>query len=91
MLYVIIGHDGPDAKTLRPKLRTDHLAHLGGLNDRGKIRLAGPLTDGTGSLILIEADSDAEARDIAERDPYARGGVFERVEIHPFKQVIPEP
>jgi len=85
MLFVIIGRDGPDAKTLRPKIRPDHLAHLA----EREIRLAGPLTDGAGSLIVLEAESLEEARSIAHADPYTRAGVFEEVEIHPFKQVLP--
>ena len=89
MLFVIIGRDGPDAKKLRPEIRPDHLAHLGVYDDQGRIRLAGPLTDGSGSLIVLEAPSLAEARAIADADPYARAGVFASVEVHPFKQVLP--
>ena len=90
MLFVIIGRDGPLAKDLRPRLRPAHLDHLGELSRRGKIVLAGPLTDGTGSLIVLDADDAQHARDIAQRDPYTTGGVFAHVEIHPFKQVLPE-
>jgi uncharacterized protein YciI len=89
MLYVIIGRDGPDAKELRPKIRSEHLDHLGAFDHQGKIRLAGPLTDGHGSLIVVEAESEDEVRAFADADPYAKGGVFESVEIHPFKQVLP--
>ena len=89
MLYVIIGRDGPNAKELRPQLRPKHLEHLGTYDREGRVRLAGPLTDGHGSLIIVDVDSEQAARDLAERDPYSRGGVFESVEIHPFKQVLP--
>ena len=91
MLYVIIGHDGPRAKELRPQLRQPHLEHLGAYAERGKIRLAGPFTDGHGSLIIVDVDSEAEAASMAATDPYNTGGVFERVEVHPFKQVLPTP
>ncbi len=89
MLFVIIGHDGPDAKRLRPTLRPAHLEHLSALAAEGRIKLAGPLTDGHGSLIVIEADDEQEVRDIAAADPY-NGSVFESLEIHPFKQVLPD-
>jgi uncharacterized protein YciI len=89
MLYVIIGVDGPEAKTLRPRLRAAHLDHLQALDARGRIILAGPLTDGHGSLIVVSAPSQEEAQSIAHTDPYLRGGVFARVEVHPFKQVFP--
>ena len=89
MLYVIIGHDGPNAKELRPQLRPSHLEHLGEFDRQGRVILAGPLTDGHGSLIVLEADTLAEVQEIAQRDPYVRGGVFESVDIHPFLQVLP--
>lgn len=89
MLFVIIGRDSPDAKRLRPELRPAHLDHLGRYDREGRVRIAGPLTDGTGSLIVIDATDEAEARQIADTDPYRTGGVFERVEIHPFVQVFP--
>jgi uncharacterized protein YciI len=89
MLYVIIGHDSPNAKELRPQLRARHLEHLDEFDKRGRIVLAGPLTDGYGSLIVLEADDIEEVRRIAEADPYRQGGVFEQVEIHPFLQVLP--
>jgi uncharacterized protein YciI len=89
MLFVIIGRDGPQSRELRPKLRPAHLEHLGTFDREGKIVLAGPLTDGTGSLIVIEAENEAAAREVAGCDPYLVGGVFESVEIHPFLKVLP--
>ena len=90
MVYVIIGRDSPEAKDLRPKLRPAHLDHLGTFDRDGRVVLAGPLTDGTGSLIVLEAASVEEARAIADRDPYTVGGVFASVEVHPFLQVLPK-
>jgi hypothetical protein len=89
LLYVIIGHDGPDAKRLRPQLRPSHLEHLSALAADGRIKLAGPLTDGYGSLIIVDAESKEEVQRMVSADPY-NGPVFARVEIHPFKQVFPE-
>ena len=89
MLFVIIGRDGPKAKELRPKLRPSHLEHLETLNRVGKIVLAGPLTDGAGSLIVADCEDEAAVEAFAKADPYAQNNVFETVEIHPFKQVFP--
>jgi len=91
VLFVIIGRDGPDAKELRPRLRPAHLQHLGEHDRRGRVRLAGPLTDGAGSLIVIDAEDIATVQRIMDADPYVTGGVFEHVEIHPFLQVLPTP
>ncbi len=61
------------------------------LNKAGKVVLAGPLTDGAGSLIVIKADSLEEAKTFAADDPYVTQGVFARYEVHPFMQVYPAP
>ena len=91
MLYVIIGFDGPHGKDKRPVHRPAHLERLEILDKQGKLILAGPLTDGTGSLIVIEASTLIEAEQFAHSDPYFTNGIFERVSVHPFKQVLPSP
>lgn len=89
MMFVIIGHDGPNAAALRTKVREAHLSNLRPLSDSGKVILAGPFTDGTGSLIVIDMDSEADAIAFAYSDPYVVEGVFERVEVKPFRKVLP--
>jgi uncharacterized protein YciI len=91
MLFVIIGHDSRDAKEKRPQHRPAHLAHLDPLAKEGRVILAGPLTDGAGSLIVVEAESLADAWSLVGRDPYVTNGIFERIEVHPFVQVFPKP
>lgn len=91
MIFVILGFDGPDGEARRKIHRPAHLANLEPLDQAGRVLLAGPLTDKTGSLIVIEADSLEEARKFALEDPYTVNGVFERVEVHPFAQVFPKP
>lgn len=90
-MYVIIGRDAPDARDKRPLHRPAHLEHLRPLAAAGKIVLAGPLTDGTGSLIVLATDSAEEAWATVARDPYVIHGVFGSVEVRPFRQVFPEP
>ena len=89
MLYVIIGHDAPDAREKRPAVRPAHLAHLEPLARAGRVKIAGPFLDRTGSLIVVEAASLAEVWDLVGRDPYVTEGVFNRVEVKPFQQVLP--
>jgi uncharacterized protein YciI len=90
VLFVIIGHDAPDAKDKRPQYRPAHLQYLEPLGQTGQIILAGPFTDGSGSLIIVEAPSRAAAWELVARDPYVTSGVFNRVEVKPFKQVFPQ-
>ncbi|MGH7260042.1 MAG: YciI family protein [Nitrospiraceae bacterium] len=90
MKFVILGFDGPDGEAKRKIHRPAHLANLEPLVRQGRVVLAGPLTDKTGSLIVIEAESLAEAEAFAKTDPYTAYGVFARVEVHPFLQVFPK-
>ncbi len=91
MKLVILGYDGQDGQAKRKIHRAAHLASLEPLHRAGRVVLAGPLTDKTGSLIVIEADSLEEAQRIAKEDPYTVHGIFARVEVHPFEQVLPIP
>jgi hypothetical protein len=90
MLFVVIGHDAPDSREKRPLVRPAHLAHLEPLSRAGRVPLAGPFTDGSGSLIVLEAASLEEAWKVVAADPYVREGVFNRVEVKPFRRVFPE-
>ncbi len=90
MLFVIIGHDGPEGAKLRPSLRPAHLANLRPFVDGGKVVIAGPFTDGSGSLIVIDMENEEAALAFAHTDPYLTGGVFNRVEVKPFRRVFPE-
>ena len=90
MLYMVLCKDSPKSAQLRASTRPEHLNYL----DSFKIRFAGPFTSDTteemiGSLIILEANSLAEAKQFATNDPYNLAGLFESVEIKPFKQVIP--
>ena len=91
MKFVIIGYDGPEGEAKRKIHRPAHLANLEPLHKQGRVILAGPLTDKTGSLMVLEFANREEAEEFARTDPYTAHGVFERVEIHPFMQVLPRP
>jgi hypothetical protein len=89
MLYVLICEDKPDSEALRKSVRDQHLKHL----NAHDVRYAGPMLaedEATmiGSVIVIEADDRAAADAFASADPYRGAGLFERVTIRAFKQVI---
>jgi uncharacterized protein YciI len=90
MTFAILGFDGPDGQAKRLLHRPAHLARLEQLESQGRLLLAGPFTDKAGSLILIEAESLAEAEAFANGDPYVLHGVFARVEVHPFLKTLPK-
>lgn len=99
MLYAIFGEDTPDSSERRAKVRREHLARLEALQNEGRLILAGPhpAIDAndpgeagfSGSLIIAEFESLEDARAWADADPYVEAGVFERVTVRPFKQVLP--
>lgn len=99
MYYVIYGTDAAGSLERRIAARSAHLARLKALQEAGRLLLAGPLpavdsvdpgpAGFTGSLIVAEFDSLEAARTWAEADPYVAAGVYERVDIKPFRKVLP--
>jgi len=93
MLFVIYAKDRPGALSLRLETRETHLEFIDASGDT--VKLAGPLLDGEdkpmGSVLIIECKDQAAADQWAALDPYARAGLFESVEVHPWKWVIGAP
>ncbi|HEY0660032.1 MAG TPA: YciI family protein [Lysobacter sp.] len=99
MWYVIEGYDGTDVLAQRLATRPAHVARLTGLRDAGRLMLAGPCpaidaedpgpAGFSGSLIVAEFASLEDARAWADADPYVDAGVYTRVEVRPFKRVLP--
>lgn len=99
MLYAIIGEDAPDSLERRLATRAAHLERLHALEQAGRLLLAGPFpaidandpgaAGFSGSLIVAEFDSVAEARSWADADPYLAAGVYAGVSVKPFKKVLP--
>jgi uncharacterized protein YciI len=88
MLFAVICKDKTGALPLRLSNRPDHLAYLESLGDR--LRCAGALLaseggDPCGSLLVVEADDMAAAQAIADGDPFSKAGVFDSVEIKPWR------
>ncbi len=99
MLYVIIGEDAANSLSARLAARPQHVERLHALRDAGRLLVAGPnpaidTTDPgsagfTGSIIIAEFDSLADAQAWADADPYIAAGVYTRVTVKPFKKVLP--
>jgi uncharacterized protein YciI len=92
MQFVMICEDKPDSLALRMANRDNHLEFIDTHSE--KIRLAGPMLsdDGkgmVGSLLIIDAESIEQVKEISANDPYAQAGLFAKVTIRPFRQVVP--
>jgi uncharacterized protein YciI len=99
MLYALLGEDAPGSLAKRLAVRAAHLERLKALQDAGRLILAGPCpaidspdpgpAGYSGSLIVAEFDSLAEAEAWAAADPYVTEGVFVRNTVRPFRKVLP--
>ena len=99
MWYAIIGTDHPESLEARKSARPAHLARLQQLQDEGRMLLAGPFpaidsedpgpAGFSGSLIVAEFASLAEAEAWASADPYLAAGVYRETTVKPFRKVLP--
>lgn len=89
--FIVQCWDKPDALALRIATRPAHLDYVNS-GVVGLIAVGPMLTDDGqpfGSLLLIEAEDRLAAERFAANDPYALAGLFARVEITAWRQVIP--
>jgi uncharacterized protein YciI len=99
MWFAIIAEDHPGSLDKRLAARPEHLARLDALQNEGRMLLAGPFpaiesenpgpAGFTGSLIIAEFPSQAEAEAWAQADPYVDAGVYAGVVIKPFRKTLP--
>ena len=100
MWYVIYSRDGEDSSAARQSARGAHLARLESLLEEGRLLLAGPRpaidsedpgpAGFQGSLVVARFDSLGEARAWADADPFVAAGVYDSVEVTPFKRIMPK-
>jgi len=99
MLYAIISEDIENSLEKRLGARPAHLERVKKLVNEGRLVIAGPhpAIDSedpgdngfTGSLIIAEFDSLESAQEWADDDPYVKAGVYQKVNVKPFKKVLP--
>lgn len=99
MLYMIVGEDVENSLEKRMQARPAHIERIKQLQAEGRLLLAGPNpaieseepgeAGFTGSLIVAEFSSLQAAKAWADADPYIEAGVYAKVTIKPFKQVLP--
>ncbi|ATP89629.1 YciI family protein [Aeromonas caviae] len=98
MWYLIYSEDVAGSLPQRKLARPAHLARLQALQDEGRLLTAGPnpAIDAedpadagfTGSTVIADFASQADAQAWADADPYVAAGVYARVTIKPFKKVF---
>jgi uncharacterized protein YciI len=89
MRFALICTDKADHLEVRKANRDAHLAHIA---SSGVVEMAGPFVNDkgemSGSLVILEVGSKAEAEAWAAADPYAKAGLFAKVRIEEWKKVI---
>ena len=99
MWYCIFATDCKDSLSMRHKHRPKHLERLEELQSQGRLLLAGPFpaidsiepgpNGFTGSLIVAEFDCLFDANEWANQDPFMVNGIFENINVKPFKKTLP--
>lgn len=88
-LFVLTCIDKPNALEVRLGVRDAHLAYVRG---SGLVKIGGPFLDEqggmAGSMLIIEVADLAAARAFSAADPYAQAGLFESVDVRPFKLTL---
>lgn len=65
-----------------------HFAYLQAATRAGTVILAGRSLDGIGpAVVILEAESENEARRFMENDPFVAGGLM-RARLHPFRAAL---
>lgn len=93
MHFVVHCVDKPGHVAVRQANRTSHLAWVAA--NPTSILIGGPyLSEGgvmVGSMLIAEAPDLEGLKGLLAQDPYAKAGLFESVEIRPWKWVIGTP
>lgn len=95
MKFVIYSQDKEGAIDIRKANREAHLAFIK-IPSNVKLLSAGPWLDDAaetmiGSLLIVEAKTIADVKKWLADDPYAKAGLPENVNIHPFIWAIGAP
>ncbi len=99
MWFAFWAEDRPGRSAERIRWRTDHLSRLSALLQEGRLLFAGPLLAWTtpeprpessvGSLIVADFETEEQAQQWIQEDPYQRAGIFQSIRVHPYVVTYP--
>ena len=94
-LFVISCIDRPDSLALRMATREAHLAYANTGEKPVKVRIGGPYLDEkgnmAGSLLIVDAPDRATVEQFSRDDPYVKAGLFQSVDIRPYRVTVGPP
>ena len=91
MQFLLTAYDGTDAEApgRRLKVRGDHLEKIAGLKRKGEVLFGGAILNEAGNMIgsmVVYEFPDRQSLDKRlKEEPYITGGVWEKIEIQPFR------
>jgi uncharacterized protein len=91
MQFLLVAYDGtdPGAHARRLKARPEHLEKIAGLKSSGGFLLGGAILDDNGqmigSMIVYEFPDRAALDNKLKEEPYVVNGVWEKIEIRPYR------
>lgn len=94
MQYLVVAYDGtdPEASARRQAARPAHMEEVQALKQEGRMILGGALLDDEGRMIgsacVVDFPTRAELDAWLERDPYATGNVWQKIEVTPFRRAV---
>jgi len=84
MLYIIYQEDRPDGAAIRAAARDEHFAYLDEHEDilvLGGALMAEDGTTRTGSVLIVNVATLADAEAFSENEPFRKAGLFSSVKI----------
>ena len=95
MLFAILASDiEPNGLAIREATKDKHLDYIRSLGDKIKIAVPLMMDDGSSpkeTILVVSSASIEEARIIAEKDPYAQVGLFDRVRVRSRNWTVGNP
>jgi uncharacterized protein YciI len=91
MQFLLVAYDGTDSGALQRRLnvREEHFRRISMLKKAGEFLLGGAILDEngkmTGSMIVYDFPDRQSLNDRLKSEPYITEGVWEKVEIMPFR------
>ncbi len=70
------------------EVRPIHREYLKTLLNSGKLHESGPFTDDSGSLIIYNVESEAEAKELLAADPFTVNGVITDAVVREWRIVM---
>ncbi|MET4700643.1 uncharacterized protein YciI [Constrictibacter sp. MBR-5] len=97
MQFLVTAYDGtdPEAPARRQAVREAHLVGARRMTEEGRILIGGAILDDAGGMIgsccIVDFATRAELDEWLRTDPYVTGGVWQKIEVVPFRAAVGGP